>query len=325
MPKIQKLDDILYIVSETFDDWFDIDSELAVLSHKVFSLDEDSEKILGVLGRNGECNENAISKLCKSKPNRHAVMRKVIGIEHPERSLKNLGYLIHTRGMIHRTGTQENLLSLTLKGLVASLSKTKFDDNYIVKEFRKFLNDKFGNEINVVDLTLELIKCHIAMFLIWHRLLPANLKEQQNTTKYFLQWIEHNPIMDINYEGTATDEDLDDIFSEIRIRFFTLQSILVSVLRQSKMSKKLYYWYDSRDFTNVASVNFYEVIRYWPHYLDKIHFEDPEPYSPTILEYDYSFNAEYIIKEVTRNRNKILKRIKLRSTPLTNQNLIWNN
>jgi len=324
-----------HIVSEFLEKNFKVDEIIASTSEAIFDFDKTSRIILGTLGINGSLAERRIY-MTTNIPNT-TVRRKLIGRETKSKTLKELECVVQTKGRITirykkkvKKPEKENIYSLTLKGLLISLAlseKYPFEKNYLVKQFGNLIFTKFDEKYEISRYVLQLIKYHIALFLLWHKINGLELTRHQNFSNYFIDWNESNFNLNINYPGLFSRQPEDWIdFNETRIRFFALQSIVTIFLNKLKAHRLEFVWNEkmisNSDFT-YNSTSYYDLIKFWPYYIENLQWEDFESYDPKKIESDDPV-VEWDLKDINEIRDKILAEMKISERPpLKKQKLIW--
>ncbi len=319
-----------HIITEVLNKNFEIDKILSRLSKELFSIDKDSRTILSIIGKYGTLNESQIAKKSHNRFDRFVVRRRTIGIENKTNTLKERDYIIHTKGSKHQTGTVENNYTLTLKGLLAALNLQKFENFSMIDGFLIFISNKFNSNFDVSGIINELIKYHIALFLLWHKSNGLALTMQKNTHQYFLDWNKSNLILNLDRPTQfIRDPVLEEQLTNVRLRFFALENIVTFFLKKLKAHKTKF----ELDFDAVeelgtmnTSTTYYEIIKYWPYYLEQIQLEPFDLYIPSLFELDSidAFDVDYYQEEVEKYNKKIFKKMNIKHSPkLSKQKPLW--
>jgi len=318
----------LHIVSDILEEDFHFDEILTTASEAIFNFDNSSRIILAIIGEHGTLNEYQVSK--KSQVPITSVRRKLIGRESIAKTLKELQCVDQTRGRRTIQEKRENNYSLTLKGMLVSLSlshRFPFEKNYLVKIFKNIVYKKLHDQYGISELILQLIKYNITLFMLWHKINGLDLTKHQNLSNYFLEWNASNSNLNINHPGLFTRNfELLYQFSEARTRFFVLESIVSMFLRKLGANKIEFIWNESgtseSDYT-YNSTSFYNVIKFWPYYIENLQWDDFEPYVPRNIESD-NLEVELNLEDVNELRDKVIARMKIKNVPaITKQKLIW--
>ena len=142
-----------------------LDNELKKLSKICFSIDKESRVILGIIAKNGPISETRIKSLGK---NRTILSREIIRYRILKSDLSGKdNFLSMKRGKkIGNLNKVEKLYSLTLKGLLASLSETTLRESFWMKHYMLMIN-KISDK-NTSKEFLNNIYLHIVLFLIIH-------------------------------------------------------------------------------------------------------------------------------------------------------------
>lgn len=137
----------------------DIDDILRKSSSSLFnSLTEEHYKILKILARDGPQNLTQIDKY-----DRWGIRLRLFG------SSKTLGLIPNHYVLHYKINKKEVNYALTLKGLLAVLAKTKFENVYMVKKYEKFLK-KIIKKTKLVRWSRDFIKYEIALILYFNYL-----------------------------------------------------------------------------------------------------------------------------------------------------------
>ncbi len=325
-----------HILNEILEKDFKLDATIKSASQKVFDFDGTSRIILATLGINETLNEYQISK--KSKIPITTVRRKLIGRESKSKTLKELECVFYSKGKVtirnkattKKNEKRENNYSLTLKGLFVSLAvldKFPFEKNYLVNRFRKIIFDKFGKSYDMSYYVIQLIKYHIALFMLWHQVNGLELTRHKNLVNYFIEWNKSNFNLNINHPSRVTADIESSInFNEIRIRFFVLESIVSIFLKKLNANNLEFIWNEkgnSEADITFNSESYYDIIKFWPYYIENIQWSDFEPYHLQSTESN-NLEVKWDIEEIDELQDKILSNLKIKNkNSISKQNLIW--
>lgn len=120
--------------------------------------------ILSILAKNGPLNQKEIGILASkyaSSFDRWGVKKRLNG------SLYFLGLIPCDYVQIIKINKKETKYGLTVKGLLAVLYQTRFEDIYLIKRFSEFLK-KWTTDSKWIDYTLNYIKYEISYFLFYN-------------------------------------------------------------------------------------------------------------------------------------------------------------
>lgn len=324
-----------HILTDILEKDFKVDEIIASTSKAIFDFDKTSKIILGTLGINGSLSERRIYKTTNI-PNT-TVRRKLIGRETKSKTLKELECVVQTKGRITirykkkkgKKPEKENIYSLTLKGMLVSLAlseKYPFKQNYLVKQFRNLFSKQFGEKSEISNFILQLIKYNIALFMLWHKINGLELTKHRNLSNYFIDWNRSNLNLNIDFPPLSKPNIEDWIdFNETKIRFFALESSVVVLLKKLNAPELIFTWNEkmtSESDLTYNSTTYYNMIKFWPYYLENLHWGDFEEYDPENIVLDS--RVELDIDDINKMRNKILEMIKIQNAPsITKQKLIW--
>ena len=205
-----------------------LDNNLKKLSLYAFDIDKESRVILGIIAKNGPLTETKIASLGKRRTilSRDIIRRRLLVTDLTSGFLsvklgKKIGNL---------QGKREKKYSLTLKGLLASLSETSLQENFWIKNYLKTI-ESISNTITS-KLFLRHIYCAIISFLILHSnkkgfLTKYNNLEEDFEYNYsfdkFIQITERTQIKRINKE-------FRELFAEYSIQFFVSSEVIGEAL-----------------------------------------------------------------------------------------------
>ena len=140
-----------------------IDSILSDCSQEVFwELETGQQRILKFIAKHGRLNCTELGKMNTPYTlhgfDRWGVLNRING-SFKFLSLLDYDYLIEIP-----INKKETTFGLTLKGLMYSLSSVKFEDNYLIKQYREFLKTHLKNSEDIEDI-IQFIKYEIAYVL----------------------------------------------------------------------------------------------------------------------------------------------------------------
>ena len=166
-------------------DWIIENASVAIFSN----LEEGESRIIKILAEKGPQNSKQIGKDTSKYANgfdRWGVKARIEG------SSKFEGLVVNDYLYKKKVNKKETKYFLTLKGLFASLFSVKFENNYLVKNYRKKLEKKIIDE-KIIGWLLNYIKCEIGLILYFveiqgldwtrfkqTRLFIHNLKQSSN-------------------------------------------------------------------------------------------------------------------------------------------------
>lgn len=143
-----------------------IDTVLSICSKDVFSgLEYGENRILSILAKNGPMNQKEIGILASkyaSSFNRWGVKKRLNGSSFHFFGLIPCNYV-----QTIQINKKETKYGLTVKGLLAVLSQTKFEDIFLIKRFLEFLKE-WTSDPKWIDYTLNYIKYEISYLLFYN-------------------------------------------------------------------------------------------------------------------------------------------------------------
>ena len=169
-----------------------LDSKLSNLSKICFDIDKESRAILGIIAKHGPISETRISSLGKR---RIILSRDIIRYRLLTSDLSGKDdYLSVKKGKkIGNLHIVEKLYSLTLKGLLASLSEVPLRENFWMKHYINMIN-KISNDITSKEF-LNHIYYHIVLFLIFNSKKEGMLTNYKNPeTDFYDEYYPEGPL-----------------------------------------------------------------------------------------------------------------------------------
>lgn len=214
-----------------------VDVLLYKLSNVLFDLDDVSQTILAICGTEGPQTEYKLQKKI-SKTSRFSIRRRI----NDQNGLLELNFLYESKGKKHKSGNIERPFALTFKGFIASLSKTNFEKNFLMKLYKQDLIKRSDSQF--AEFALQYMKYNLALILYWHMLNDLKLTNQKNPVDYFthfnnLQLYDKFPF---NLEYIKNQKFFNE-FSTLRGNFLAIQITIARLLQ--KREKK--YWFEPYD------------------------------------------------------------------------------
>lgn len=282
-------------VSEYQKPKYDIDKILARLSELLFTFERPSKTnsssiILGVIAKHGSINEQRIADLAFKKS--HTITRDVVRYrlsnEKNESNFLKLGVVTKKKGKMvgNIKSKNENVYHLTLKGLIASLAKTSFEDNYIVSKYMKLFSHLVKSN-NIPSFALLLIKYNLAMFMIKNVIDGSNLTNLNNIDAQIFSMNDGDPLLSFNFPHQVKNKKLDQALTEIRIWYHIYSQVYNQAINEltndglvpaNKKDPSLMVWKNT-EMSNAINV-LPNYIKYWYDYVERIQFEKIENMEP---------------------------------------------
>ncbi len=254
------------------------DAILRKLSIELFDLDDVSRSILTVLGRRGPQTEYELSRWITIS-NRRSIGRR---INNPNGLLKK-GFLYESIGKKLRTPRMERPFVLTFKGFIASLAKTNFEENSLIKSYKHYVEKE--SDPKFAEFVINYAKFNLAVILSWHKINGFTLTDLNYVMVY---------LSDFNYQqlynsfpielAYVNDSKHINEFVALRQFFLSLQIAMARLLQSReqkysftpytifKTNRKLQLYY-SKEFL-------YSVIKGWMHCLEFPEYLDPTTVPP---------------------------------------------
>lgn len=215
-----------------------LDNSLKKLSFFAFGIDKESRIILGIIAKNGSSTETRITKL----GNRHLILTRDIIRRRLLITDLSSDFLSTKKGkkIGNLKGKREKFFSLTFKGILASLYKTKLSENYLIKNYISNI-EKITNK-TIADLFLQ----HIYHCIIIHLIL--NSKENGFLTNYKASQSDITNLYYTRgsfYSSVHFENDVKGIPSQFRelfinsvIEFYVLCTAISNLLNDLKIPSK---------------------------------------------------------------------------------------
>jgi hypothetical protein len=247
-----------------------IDDLLQTLSKDLFKITSTSRTILALLGRKGSQIESQLSN--NTLRNRTSIGRNI----NKSKGLLELGFIYESSDKKHK---RKRPFTLTFKGFLGSLAKTKVEENFLIKLYLKKIEKKSDQKF--AEFVLNYIKYNLAVVLYWHKLNGFILTDLNNVMSYlsnfnYRQLYDAFPI-ELTY---VKDQKQINEFIIIRQFFLSLQ-IAMAKLLQNKEKKFLLDPYEILGCNNKLQLYYseeflYSFIKGWMHCLDFPEYFDPK-------------------------------------------------
>lgn len=159
-----------------------IDDKLSEYSFEVFwELETGQQRIIKFLAKNGPLNITELGKMNTRYTlpgfDRWGVLNRIKG------SSKFLSLLDYDYLQEIQINKKETMYELTLKGLMYSLSSVPFEDNYMIKRYRKFLKTHLKKSKDIEEI-IQFIKYEIAYVLRYNAVEGINWKKYTSIPGY---------------------------------------------------------------------------------------------------------------------------------------------
>ena len=277
---------------------FDIDKILAGFSESLFKLDKLESKILGIIAEYGALNEDILSRKMfeiNADYSRDKIRYK---LNHPKNSntLLKLGFITQESG--NKIGNikskSEKIYRLTFKGLMASLSTKKFENNYLVKNFKNFII-KWAERYNVPEFSIIFMKYHLALFMLKNILDGSILTGLKNIESNFFTMNEGAPLLGSSFPQKITDKELNEKATDIRVGFHMYSQVLrfsiAEIIRQGQKKTKRHGNRDAAILEFPPEVNYAmniipNFVKNWYDTIEQLQHEHVEKFNPYTLPYE---------------------------------------
>jgi len=302
-------------------DGFEIDYVLAKLSRQLFDIDKESRTILGLIAREGLLTEYQIKEQgfkLYHEITREKVRRRILVTDLSD------GFLIKRKGKRHRNIRKviTKPYALTLKGLLASLAITSFDDNYMVKKYYDFFKS-WINKFNISEIAIHVIKYNLALFMIKSVVEGSKFTTLKNIEPQIFTLNVGDPLLDPTFpHAPIYDKKLEDWMKKIRYRFHVVQQLFIKSLVQVTKSPyktakildndvKLLKYKNREAYFGCNILPTY--VTEWYANIDKVQFENLDEFNPDFIpESENQEGTEISIGSVNARTKQILKKLKIK-------------
>jgi len=276
--------------------YFDIDNEISNLSEILFDIDKESKIILGVIAKNGPITEKKISELSFRRS--HNIIRD--NVRYRLNSKKNKSNLINEGFVTVKIGKKigniksrsEKFYHLTFKGFLASLAKTRFDENYLIKLCSELI-EYWIKKYNISENAVLWIKYNLGLFLAISQIEAINLTKLDHIQTKFYELNEGGHFIDPTYRQQVKDKRTNKLLLEIRIWFHVYSQVLNKIMKQITGKKPLVIsqridkdlaFLEPRTSEVLFNMRFLpSFIRFWYMNLDRLQFENLKEFNPNII------------------------------------------
>ena len=298
------------------DQGFNSAGAFSFFSKKLFDIDKESRIILGVIAKHGPVVENKITNLGFKKS--HQITREKVRYRLLKSDLSS-GYVIKKRGKRHRNiknafGKNQEIIEkpyhLTFKGMVASLAETKFEENYMIKNYKKLF--KHVDLKIYANLVIQLMKYALGVYMAYAIINGRKFSDLQHLAFDYERNFELNILRFANVDNVAiNDEKIEKITYEIRMRYFLINTMLSNIDRP----------FIKKDNKFIHST--WILIDRWHQIIEKIQFEKFTPFDPkTFYQNEAPETIPIQISLVNDKVKKLLKDLHLKDSK-SYQALYW--
>ena len=208
-----------------------LDHYLKNLSLFAFDIDKESRIILGIIAKNGPVTETKITSLGKRRTilSRDIIRRRLLITDLSSDFLsvktgKKIGNL---------QGKRERKYSLTLKGLLASLSEISIGKNFWIKNYNKMI-ENISSKVTS-ELFLRHIYFAIISFLILHSNRKGLLTKYSNIEEDFEENYSYDAFEQITEKTQIRriNKEYRKLFVDYSIQFFISTDLIGEVLERT--------------------------------------------------------------------------------------------
>ena len=249
-------------------------------------------------------------------------------LNHPKNSktLLKLGFITQESG--NKIGNiknkSEKIYRLTFKGLMASLSTKKFENNYLVKNFKNFIT-KWADQYNVPEFSIIFMKYHLALFMLKNILDSSTLTGLKNIESNFFTMNEGAPLLGSSFPQKIMNKELNEKALDIRVGFHLYSQVLrfsiSEIVRQGQKKVKRHGNRDVAILEFSSEVNYAmnilpNIIKNWYDVIERLQYENVEEFNPYALPYEQedkmynetglsidSFSVNVLAKRILKKHN----------------------
>jgi hypothetical protein len=206
---------------------FRIDEILQDFADKIFDLDSIDKAILGIIAKNGSLNEIEITKNAWERNKDHTRDKIRYRLYMKSKSLLSLGFISQEEGakIGNIKSKSVKIYKLTFKGLMASLSSCKFDEIYLIQNFRQLLQKWFSADY-ISEFSLNFMKYHLALFMLRKYLEGSKLTESKDITSNIYAMNKGDPLIYPSHPLKIDDENLNEIAIDVRVGFHVHSAVI---------------------------------------------------------------------------------------------------
>lgn len=310
---------------------YDIDQILSSFSKSLFELDPLERTILRIIGENGSVNEKTIAYYAFKQNADYTRDRVRYRLDHSKGSkiLLKLNFIHKTKGRkIGNFTKNENMYSLTFKGLMASLSSIKFEEIQMVKKFNELIS-LWINTYNIPNFSIQFIKYHLALFMLKYVLEGSTLTGLRMIEPMIFTMNQGDPIISPDFpqkiENRITCEMAIDARTGFHVYSQVIRIALQKVIENGFTKKKKTPLDPSGDvslieFPSESNYAFHilpDYLKNWYDHIERIQNEDLQKFNPYVTPNEFEpENQEGLrIDHFATNilAKKILKKAKINS------------
>ncbi len=311
----------------------DIDTVLKKTSYALFKFHKEREddkkyrQILYMIAKEGPSTTYKLGEIgqVKFELDRYAIRRRILGSNVLLSLLKEEFVTEELKNETHPSGGEKIRYCLTLKGLMTSLYYPKFEESYLANDLYRFVSDLTGNRYNIADLTILYVKYHMALTMLWYKMMGFTLTSQHDLVRLFSRTITKMILFE-NYPLSELNETESAYFYDIGERFYALTFVIVGIIRKLARSRRLpvflnkkmdSFIHGTRFKTRTNSfIEFFDrhILVDWALYFDMSNIHHIDANNPYLVDYGPSIHhritlwQDHALKE---SINRILKKIEV--------------
>lgn len=258
----------------------------------VFNPTKEEEAILFALANLGPQILTKLGEIIENygdwESNRWAIKRR---IKDPKgiSGLIVFEYIIEKEHESRIRGKNGKYFCLTIKGLLASLTKTQLENTYLFKKYMEFIKNKLeqNNQLKsqldadvknyLIDIITQHIRNSILLFLIWHDAHGISLKNKTEMNWYFVEFFRNADEYIFQRFHKIKDKNQESEYKIILQEYFVSLKILSGIKKSIKKTK-------TNEFTNTLEVYFNMISPFvfeWYRFFDRLQIVSPinKPYN----------------------------------------------
>jgi len=176
--------------------------------------------------------------------------------------------------------------------MLASLSKTEFDENYLVREHIKNIS-RWMNKYNIPEFAIQMIKYNLTMFMLKNIIEGTDLKALANIKIHIDTMNKSDPFSTLRFPQTDDKEFYEksiDIHTWFRIYSQVLNHAFRKVSDEEYSKRKILeergivrYYPKADDLPHFIRHLYDSFIRYWYNSIVQNQFQDESKFKPFLI------------------------------------------
>jgi len=321
-------------IKSLVDEGFYSTQAIRELSHTIFELDEESELILGSIGKTGPDLEYRLQKKIESTRDKTKSRLKMLQKNNFLITLKGENFRNIKRATKNHIPVITKPYALTLKGLLASLSITPFEENYMIKKYQELLS-MWIDQHNFSDISIQVIKYNLMLFMLKHYIQNGKLTYVYNIQDLLFSFNDSDVLMDWNYPlGEIKDKNNEEIAIKIRERFFMVQRLFQLIWKNLTNSEEIPFPGDSnlyreKDTKKLNKKFVYlhtvvpEFVRWWYYLIERVQLKDAKKINPFKFKLKSPNGKPVNFRNIDNNVRRNLDKLGIKESVKQEINPVW--